>query len=315
MLDLTTKKILITGAHGFLGQHLVQNLLEKRHVPKANLFLPRSLELDLRKWENCVKALEGQEVVIHLAANVGGIGYNQAHPGELFYDNLIMGVQLIEAARQAGVQKFVCLGTICAYPKFTPVPFKEEDVWNGYPEETNAPYGIAKKALLVQAQAYRAQYGFNAIYLLPVNMYGPGDEFGENRSHVIAAIIKKIADAQREGHATITAWGTGTPTREFLYVEDAAEGIIAAAERYDKGEPVNLGSCREISIKELVELIARLMDFRGEIQWDPSKPDGQSRRCLDTSRAEREFGFKATTPFEEGLRRTIEWYQEHGSFV
>ena len=308
MIDLSKKKILITGAHGFLGKHLVKNLLEKRRVPKENLFLPSFEELDLRKWENCKKAVRGQDIVIHLAAKVGGIGLNREIPGEMFYDNAVMGIQLMEAARQAGVEKFVALGTICCYPKFTPVPFKEEDLWSGYPEETNAPYGLAKKMLLVQAQAYRQQYGFNAIFLMPVNLYGPGDNFDPKRSHVIPALIRKVNEAKREEKNYIEVWGTGKATREFLYVEDGAEGIILATEKYDKPEPVNLGSGMEISIKDLVELICKLMDFKGEIRWDATKPDGQPRRRLDTSRAEQEFGFVAKTNFEEGLKKTIEWY-------
>ncbi len=315
MIDLTQKKILITGAHGFLGKYLVENLLEKRIVPKENLFLPAIEELDLRKWENCQKAVAGQNVVIHLAAKVGGIGLNREKPGELFYDNLIMGIQLMEAARMAKVEKFVAIGTVCAYPKFTPVPFKEENLWNGYPEETNAPYGLAKKMLLVQAQAYRQQYGFNAVYLLPVNMYGPEDSFDPQKSHVIAAIIKKVYEAKKEGRDYIEVWGTGKATREFLYVEDGAEGIILATEKYDKPEPINLGSGMEISIKDLAELICKLMNFRGEIRWDTSKPDGQPRRRLDTSKAKKEFGFVAKTDFIEGLKKTIKWYEENASNV
>jgi len=308
MIDLKKEKILITGAHGFLGKHLVKNLSGKRKVPQSNLFLPTFEELDLRKWENCQKAVEGREIVIHLAAKVGGIGLNRRLPGEIFYDNAVMGIQLMEAARQAGVTKFVALGTICSYPKFTPVPFKEEDLWNGYPEETNAPYGLAKKMLLVQAQAYRQQYGFNAIFLMPLNLYGPGDNFDPASSHVIPALIKKIADAKRENKNFIEVWGSGKASRGFLYVEDAAEGILLATERYDKPEPVNLGTDIEISIKELAELICRLMDFKGEIRWDTTQPDGQPRRRLDTSRAEKEFGFIATTTLEDGLKKTIEWY-------
>ncbi|MCK4781627.1 GDP-L-fucose synthase [Candidatus Parcubacteria bacterium] len=309
-IDLKTKKILITGAHGFLGKHLVRNLLEKRNVPKENLFLPAFQDLDLTKWENCQKVVEGQDIVIHLAAKVGGIGANKEKPGEFFYDNIMMGVQLIEAARQAGVEKFTALGTICVYPKFTSVPFKEQDLWNGYPEETNAPYGLAKKMLLVQSQAYRQQYGFNSIFLMPVNMYGPEDNFDPKSSHVIPALIKKVSEAKKEGRDYIEAWGTGKPTREFLYVEDGAEGIISATERYDKPEPINLGSEMEISIKDLVELICNLMNFKGQIRWDSSKPDGQPRRCLDVSKAEKEFGFKAKVDFEQGLKKTIQWYEK-----
>ncbi|MCD6429563.1 GDP-L-fucose synthase [bacterium] len=308
MIDLTKKKILITGAWGFLGKHLTKNLLEKRKVPRENLFLPTSQELDLRKWENCQKAVQGQDIVIHLAAKVGGIGLNREKPGELFYDNLIMGIQLMEAARQAGVEKFIAIGTVCAYPKFTPVPFKEKDLWSGYPEETNAPYGLAKKMLLVQSQAYRQQYGFNSIFLLPVNMYGPEDNFDPKFSHVIAALIRKVYEAKEEGRNYIEVWGTGRVTREFLYVEDGAEGIILATEKYDKPEPVNLGSGMEISIKDLTKLICQFMNFKGEIRWDISKPDGQPRRCLDVSRAKKEFGFEAKTNFEEGLKKTIDWY-------
>ncbi|XOB40750.1 MAG: GDP-L-fucose synthase family protein [Candidatus Nealsonbacteria bacterium] len=315
MIDLTKKKILITGAQGFLGKHLVRNLLEKRKIPKENLFLPTFEQLDLRKWKNCQKAVAGQDIVIHLAAKVGGIGLNQKIPGEMFYDNAIMGIQLIEAARQTGIEKFVAIGTICAYPKFTPVPFKEEDLWNGYPEETNAPYGLAKKMLLVQAQAYRQQYGFNAIYLLPVNMYGPFDKFNLKTSHVIPALIRKIAETKDEGRDYIEVWGSGNPTREFLYVEDAAEGILLATEKYNKMEPINLGSGMEISITDLTKLICKLMNFKGEIHWDTSKLDGQPRRRLDTTRAEKEFGFKAKTNFEQGLEKTISWYLEHKEFA
>ena len=311
MLNLSKKKILITGAQGFVGKHLVKNLLEKRKVAKENLFLPTFEELDLRKWEDCQKAVKRQEIIIHLAAKVGGIGLNREIPGEMFYDNAIMGIQLMEAARQAKVEKFVAISTICAYPKFTPVPFKEDDLWLGYPEETNAPYGLAKKMSLVQAQAYRQQYGFNAISLIPVNMYGQGDSFDPKKSHVIAALIRKVYQAKKEGKNFIEVWGTGKATREFLYVEDGAEGIILATEKYDKPEPVNLGSGMEISIKDLAELICKLMDFKGEIRWDTSKPDGQPRRRLDTSKAEKEFGFVAKTNFEEGLKKTIKWYSEN----
>ncbi|MFH0890882.1 MAG: GDP-L-fucose synthase [Candidatus Liptonbacteria bacterium] len=306
-INLRDKKILLSGGHGFLGQHLYAQLIE-RGVSAEKIYRPTSEESDLRKWEDCQKAVAGKNVVIHLAAKVGGIGFNQAKPGELFYDNLMMGVQLIEASRLAGVEKFVGIATICAYPKFTPVPFKEDDLWNGYPEETNAPYGLAKKMLLVQAQAYRQQYGFNASVLFPVNLYGPGDNFDPASSHVIPALIRKVAEAKRDNKAFIEVWGTGQPTREFLYVEDAAKGIVLATEKYDKSDPVNLGSGAEISIKDLAQTIARLMDYKGDIKWDASKPDGQPRRMLDVSRAEKEFGFRAQTGFEEGLRATISWY-------
>jgi len=262
----------------------------------------------LRKWDNCVKAVEAIDVVIHLAAKVGGIGFNKKYPATLFYDNAVMGIQLMEAARQEGVQKFVALGTICAYPKYTPVPFKEEDLWNGYPEETNAPYGIAKKMLLVQAQAYRAQYGFNAIYLLPVNLYGPRDNFDPLSSHVIPALIKKMVDAKLAGEDEVVVWGTGKASREFLYVEDAAEGILLAAEKYDKPDPVNLGVGKEITIRDLVYLIATLTGYTGKRVWDTTKPDGQPRRCLQTSRAKKEFRFEAKTDFKKGLQKTIKWY-------
>jgi len=310
MFSLKDKKILVTGSKGFLGKHLVKNLLEKRKIPRENLFLPTFEELDLRKWQSCQKAVNGQDVVIHLAAKVGGIGLNKEIPGEMFYDNAIMGIQLIEAARQAGVEKFVALGTICCFPKFTPIPFKEDDLWNGYPEETNAPYALAKKMLLVQGQAYHQQYNFNSIFLMPVNLYGPGDNFDSKSSHVIPALIRKVAEAKKENRNYIDVWGTGKATRGFLYVEDAAEGILLATEKYDKPEAVNLGSDMEISIKDLTELICKLMDFKGEIRWDTTKPDGQPRRCLDTSRAKKEFSFEAKTGFEEGLRKTIEWYLE-----
>ncbi len=313
MTDWKAKKILVTGGHGFLGSYIVQKLIGCG-APQGNISVPRSADVDLRKLDNCEKAVAGQDVVIHLAALVGGIGANRERPGEFFYDNLMMGVQLMDAARRAGVKKFTALGTICAYPKFTPVPFKEDDLWNGYPEETNAPYGLAKKMLLVQAQAYRAQYGFDAIYLLPVNLYGPGDNFDPKSSHVIPALIKKVYEAKKAGVPFIEVWGTGKASREFLYVEDAAEAIVLATEKYDKPEPVNIGAGMEITIKDLTELICRLMDYKGEVRWDPSKPDGQPRRMLDVSRAEKEFGFRAKMNFEEGLKKTIEWYvKERGN--
>ncbi len=307
------KRSLVTGGAGFLGAFVVRKLEERGC---KNIFIPRSRDYDLVDMEAVRRLYRDAkpDIVIHLAARVGGIGANQANAGKFFYDNLMMGVQLMEIGRQAGIEKFVAIGTICAYPKFTPVPFKEEDLWNGYPEETNAPYGLAKKMLLVQAQAYRQEYGFNSIYLLPVNLYGPGDNFDPKSSHVIPALIKKCVDAMSQPessghqHSTITVWGTGKPTREFLYVEDAAEGIILAAEHYNKPAPVNLGTDFEISIKDLAELIAKLTGFKGRMVWDTTKPDGQPRRRLDTSRAEKEFGFKAKVELEKGLRRTIDWY-------
>jgi GDP-L-fucose synthase len=308
--ELKTKRILITGGAGFLGSFVVERLLQ-RGVKRENLRIPRSRDCDLRIWENCVRAVDGMDIVIHLAARVGGIGFNMRYPAELFYDNAIMGIQLMEAARQSGVEKFVAVGTVCAYPKFTPVPFREEDFWNGYPEETNAPYGVAKKMFLVQAESYRKQYGFNAIYLIPVNLYGPGDNFDLENSHVIPALIRKCSDSVEEGCSEIVCWGDGSPTREFLYVGDCAEAIVLATERYDKGEPVNIGSGFEISIKELMHLISELTGFKGVIKWDTAKPNGQPRRCLDTSRAEKEFGFRAKTDLAEGLEKTIDWYKQN----
>jgi len=309
------KKILVTGGAGFLGSFIVEKLIKEKKIDPRNIRIPRSKEMDLRKWENCAKAVKDVAIVIHLAAKVGGIGFNKKHPATLFYDNAIMGIQPMEAARQEGVQKFVTIGTVCAYPKYTPVPFREEDLWNGYPEETNAPYGIAKKILLVQAQAYREQYGFNAIYLVPVNLYGPRDNFDPERSHVIPALIKKMVDAKLEGRSEVVVWGTGKASREFLYVEDAAEGILLATEKYNKSDPVNLGTGNEITVKELVGLIAKLTEYKGKIVWDTSKPDGQPRRCLETSKARKEFGFEARTDFVEGLRRTIGWYKNAHSNV
>lgn len=304
------RRVAVTGGAGFLGSYVVERL---RSSGVAEVFVPRKEDYDLRRLDAVERmfAEARPEIVIHLAAVVGGIGANRERPGEFFYDNLIMGVQLMEVARQRGVGKFVSIGTVCAYPKFTPVPFKEDDLWNGYPEETNAPYGLAKKMLLVQGQAYRQQYGFNSIFLLPVNLYGPRDHFDPKVSHVMPALIKKCVDARESGATEIVAWGDGTPTREFLYVEDAAEGIVLAAERYDGADPVNLGSAHEISIRALTELIAELTRFRGRIRWDTKQPNGQPRRKLDTTRAERAFGFRSHVDFREGLRRTIEWYERH----
>lgn len=303
------KRVLITGGGGFLGSHLVERLI-KGGVSAKNLITPRSKEFDLRKKSVSNKLTREIDIVIHLAANVGGIGYNLLKPGQLFYDNIMLGVHMMEEARRNGVSKFISIGTVCAYPKFTPVPFKEIDLWNGYPEETNAPYGIAKKVLLVQGQAYRQQYGFNAIYLLPVNLYGPRDKFDPGQSHVIPALIKKFHDAKKNNEYQVSVWGTGKATREFLYVSDAVEAIILAAEKYEKPDPVNIGSSFEISIKELAVLIAKIIGYKGKIVFDPSKPDGQPRRKLDTSKAEKEFGFKSKVTFEKGLRRTIKWYEK-----
>ena len=307
MIDLKTKKIIITGGAGFLGRFVVSKL---ENTGYKNILVPKIEEYDLRdinairKMYNDFKA----DIVIHLAAVVGGIGANRENPGSFFYDNLIMGIQLMEEARLNNIEKFVALGTICAYPKFTPIPFKEENLWDGYPEETNAPYGLAKKMLLVQSQAYKTQYGFNSIFLLPVNLYGPGDNFNPKSSHVIPALIKKFYEAKKNNDKEVIVWGTGKATREFLYVEDCAEAIILATQNYDKSDPVNIGAGFEISIKDLAEKIKDIFEYNGRITWDTSKPDGQPRRCLDTSKALNEFGFKAKTTFDTGLRETIDWY-------
>jgi len=302
------RRVLVTGGGGFLGRAILKGLRERGAGAVA---APRSAEVDLRDRAAIRRCLAGTkpDLVVHAAAVVGGIGANRAHPGRFFYENAVMGIDLIEEARRAGVAKLVCLGTICAYPKHTPVPFREEELWNGYPEETNAPYGLAKKMLLVQLQAYRAEYGFDGIFLLPVNLYGPHDNFDLETSHVIPAMIRRFEEAKAAGEAPVTLWGDGSPTREFLYVEDAAEGILAAAERYDGGEPVNLGSGEEIAVRDLAALVARGTGYAGAIRWDPSKPNGQPRRRLDVSRAERLFGWRATTPLAEGLKRTVAWYR------
>jgi GDP-L-fucose synthase len=312
--DIAGRRVMVTGGGGFLGRHVVDRL---RDAGAAEIVVPRSRDYDLRERAAIDQALaDGRpEVVVHLAAVVGGIGANRANPGRFFYDNAIMGIQLIEAARVAGVAKFVTIGTVCAYPKFSPVPFREDDLWNGYPEETNAPYGLAKKMLLVQCQAYRAQYGFNAIYLVPVNLYGPGDNFDPTSSHVVPALIKKCIDARDARVPVIDVWGSGSASREFLYVDDAADGIVLASEKYNDGDPVNLGVGHEITIRELVALIARLAEFTGEVRWDATKPDGQPRRSLDTSRARDRFGFVARTSFQDGLRETIDWYERNASTV
>ncbi|VVB99044.1 GDP-L-fucose synthase [uncultured archaeon] len=304
------KKILVTGGHGFLGKYVVEELLRKG-AEKKNLFVPKHGEADFTEQAVCARVVRGKDIVIHLAAKVGGIGANMKKPGEFFYDNLLMGVQLIEECRKAKVGKFVALGTVCCYPKFTPVPFREEDLWNGYPEETNAPYGLAKKMLLVQGQAYRQQYGFKSIFLVPTNLYGPGDSFDPEKSHVIPALIKKFVDAKEKGESRVVVWGTGKATREFLYVADAAEAIVLAAEKYEKAEPMNIGSSTEISIKALAEMIGRLTGFRGEIVWDSSKPDGQPRRKISSERIKAEIGFVSKTGFEEGLMKTIEFYKSN----
>ena len=310
-MNLAGTSVVVTGGSGFLGRHVVLELNRR----DARVVVPRQRDYDLVDRNACRRLLADTrpDLVLHLAARVGGIGANRENPGSFFFANLMMGVHLIEECRLQGVAKVLTVGTICSYPKFTPVPFREDDLWNGYPEETNAPYGLAKKMLLVQGQAYRQQYGMNVVHLLPVNLYGPGDNFDPRSSHVIPALIKKIQDAIDQGQDEVEVWGTGRASREFLYAEDAARGICLAAESYDGGDPVNLGAGFEISVRELTLLIARLMGFSGQIRWDPNRPDGQPRRSLDTERAERLFGFRATTSFEDGLKRTIEWYRRERS--
>ena len=299
------KRVVVTGGDGFLGKHLVAKI--KARGPKS-IFIPKRSEFDLRKYEDCLKVARKGDVIIHLAANVGGIGYNREFPANLFDDNILMGTFMMMAAKEVKVKKYVAMGTICAYPKFTSVPFKEENLWMGYPEETNAPYGLAKKMQLVQAQAYKQQYGFNVIFLLPVNLYGPGDNFDPKSSHVIPALIRKFVESKTKGEKEVVVWGTGKASREFLYVDDAAEAIVLATKRYDKIDPVNLGAGREIKIKALAELIKKFTGYKGNIVWDKTKPDGQPRRMLDVSRAKKEFGFSAKTSFETGLKNTIDWY-------
>ncbi|WP_373529632.1 GDP-L-fucose synthase family protein [Nostoc sp.] len=311
-LELKNQRILVTGGSGFLGRQVIDQLCQAG-ADREKIRIPRSHDRDLRVWENSQRAVDQQDIIVHLAAHVGGIGLNREKPAELFYDNLIMGTQLIHAAYQAGVEKFVCVCTICAYPKFTPVPFKEDDLWNGYPEETNAPYGIAKKALLVQLQSYRQQYGFNGIYLLPVNLYGPEDNFDTASSHVIPALVRKVHEAQIKAEKQLQVWGDGSPTREFLYSEDAARGIVMGTQFYNESEPVNLGTGEEISILNLVTLICELMEFKGEIVWQTDQPNGQPRRCLDIERAKQAFNFTAQVSFEQGLKNTIEWYRQHAA--
>ena len=308
------KRVLVTGGSGFLGSFVVEKLKQRN---AAEVFVPRSSHYDLRQPEGISRMLQDfkADMIIHLAALAGGIGANRARPAEFFYNNLMMGVPLFHQAWENGIEKFVAVGSICSYPKFTPLPFKEENLWDGYPEETNAPYGLAKKMLLVQSQSYRQQYGYNSIYLMPVNLYGPRDNFNLETSHVIPALIRKAIEAGERGDQEILAWGDGSPTREFLYVEDAAEGIVTAAENYNGSEPVNLGSGQEISIKDLVEMVVRLTDFNGQIVWQTDKPNGQPRRALDVSRAQEYFGWRAQVPFEEGMRRTIEWFKENRDLI
>ncbi|OGD97113.1 GDP-fucose synthetase [Candidatus Curtissbacteria bacterium RIFCSPLOWO2_01_FULL_38_11b] len=299
------KKVVVTGGAGFLGKHLVKNL---HKLSPQKVIVPKYPKYDLRKFEDCLKAFQGTDIIIHLAANVGGIGYNKSHPAELFDDNILISVNALRAAKQTGVQKFVGIGTVCSYPKYTPVPFKEENLWDGYPEETNAPYGLAKKMLIVQSMAYRTQYGFNSINILPVNLYGPGDNFNPKSSHVIPSLIRKFVEAKKNNRNEVVVWGSGKATREFIYVEDASKGILLACEKYNSSDPINLGSGFEISIKELALLISKIVGFKGRLSFDKTKPDGQPRRRLDISKARRKFGFRARTKFKSGLKKTVAWY-------
>lgn len=311
MLQLKDKNILVTGGAGFLGTHLIENLVKKRNVDENQILVPRSREIDLRYYENCLKTVKNVDIVIHLAARVGGIEYNRTHPGSLFYDNAKMGLNLMEAAREEGVEKFIGVSSVCAYPKNVPIPTKEEHLWDGYPEESNAAYGMAKKMLIIQAQAYEQEYGFNAISLILANLYGPGDNFEDEKSHVIPALIKRMIQAKKIGKPYITLWGTGNPTRDFLYVKDAAEGIIQATENYDKPYPVNLASDKEISIKDLSEVLKEITEYSGDLRWDTGKPDGQPRRLFSIKRAQTEFNFNPKTDLREGLRSTVDWYKEN----
>jgi GDP-L-fucose synthase len=312
MTYFKNKKILLTGGAGFLGQYVEKELIRAGTL-KKNILIPRSKDLDLKESANVKKAVNNKDIIIHLAAVVGGIEYNRKNPGKMIYDNLIIGLNIFEQARKAKVKKIITMGSVCAYPKFTPVPFKEEDLWNGYPEETNAPYGLAKKMLLEVGKAYKQQYSLNSIFLLMVNLYGPGDNFDPKSSHVIPALIRRIHEAKKQNKKAITVWGTGKASREFLYVEDAAKAIVLAGQKYNKPDAINIGAGFEITIKELVLLIAKLMKYKGKIIWDKSKPDGQPRRCLDTTKAEKLFGFKAKTDFKTGLKKTIKWYERNHS--